>query len=146
VAAFLADTEAGYLLMLDDDQVPTCNPLDYIERDLDVLGFPYPTIRVNDPGQIFWFPCEAEEGAGPVKSEVVGGGCFLIARRVLEHPALVWPFIERFNDDGTICTGEDVQFCRRVWGAGFTIWIALSQPLLHWKIGEVLGLWEARNK
>ena len=143
--AFL-ETDAEWLLMLDDDQVPTSNPLDHIQRDLDMVGFPYPTIRVNNlPDPILWFPCEAVEGGGLVQAEAVGGGCLLIARRVLEAPGMYPGFLDVFNEHGTHYESEDINFCRRVREAGFTIWIDLGHPLLHWKMGEVLELWQTRN-
>lgn len=143
VNAFLDDLDAQWLLMIDDDQAPTCNPLDYIGQDPDVLGFCYPTIRVNNPNPILWLPCLPEETAAPVRAEVVGGGCLLIARRVLEavRPA----FVNEFSDNGLLRHSEDVTFCRRAWAAGFIVWCVLDRPVMHWKIGEVLGLWSARH-
>ena len=142
VNAFLADEAAQWLFMLDDDNVPTCNPLDYIEQDPDVLGFVFPTIRVNDADPIRWFPIPPEDETRPVLAEVVGGGCFLIARRVLEHPQMRPAFFNTYHPDGTLDQPEDVNFCRKVWAAGFQVRCILNKPLLHWKIGEVVGLWK----
>ena len=37
--------EHKFLLMMDNDVVPTANPLDYIEHDLDIVVFPCPIWR-----------------------------------------------------------------------------------------------------
>jgi len=143
IALLFLESDADFLLMLDSDQAPTNNPLDYIERDLDVLAFPSPTYRGMDKLPIRWFP-EAEDPArGIVQVDEVTTGCMLIARRVLEHPAMRAPFLDEYNADGIFTSGEDQTFCRRARAAGFKVWCAMDQPLAHFKTVELLTIWRA---
>lgn len=147
VLNFLADEQADYLLMIDDDQVPTNNPLDYIEYDKDILGWPYPSIRINTLHEpIVWFPKTPEPKTPMVRAEVVGGGGMLITRRVLEHPDLKAPFIDQFDENGIFEIGEDYNFCKRATKAGFEIWCALDSPLMHFKPAELYTIWSAYNE
>ena len=45
---FLADERADFLLMVDSDQAPAFNPLDYVGCDEDIVGFPCPTWRASN--------------------------------------------------------------------------------------------------
>jgi hypothetical protein len=145
VLNFLADRAADYLLMIDDDQLPTNNPLDYIEYDKDILGWPYPSSRTSNERPITWYPKEPEPETPMVRAEIVGGGGLLIARRVLEHPAMKAPFIDLFDENGLFKVGEDYNFCKRATEAGFRVWCALDSPLLHIKPIELYTVWSAYN-
>lgn len=139
IANLFLESQADYLVMLDDDQAPTCNVLDYIEYDLDVVGFPYPSIRINNDNPIPWFPCPPDPDGGIREVQFVGGGCLIIARRVLE--ALKRPFEDYFSEDGLFAEGEDLTFCRRAREARFAIWCVMDKPLLHIKPVEMLTMW-----
>jgi len=140
---FLADKEADFLLMIDSDQMPQFNPLDFVENDLDVLGWPYPSCRVNDQNVVPWFPRQYAPGAGIMQSEFIGGGCMLIARRVLE--AIKAPFAFRYDENGILELSEDIDFCIKAREAGFTIWVDLDHYVLHWKTAEMWGIWKWKN-
>jgi len=140
VRKMLADG-ADYLLMIDSDTVPMFNPLDYIERDLDVLGFPYPTWRANDENPIHWFPSPPSD-VGLIEVEEVGGGCLLIARRVFEHTMMQGPFLDFWDEEGLRAEPEDLSFCRRVREAGFRVWCAMDRPLAHFKTVELVTVWQ----
>jgi len=133
-----------YLLMIDSDAAPTGNPLDLVEQDLDVVGFPSPTWRANDPAPLVWNPCPP--GDGIVEVEWVSTSVILIARRVLEQPALRAPFCDEFDADGARTLGEDQTFCRRAREVGFRVWCAANQPACHWKTVELLTLWRWLSK
>lgn len=139
------ESDAEILMMMDDDQAPTFNPLDFINDDLDILGFPYPTIRVNEDPPIVWFPQAYDPEMGLVQAKSVGGGLTIIQRRVLEHPDMRAPYIDEFNEDGIFYTGEDITFCTRAMDAGFTVWCQMDKPLLHTKPAEMLRLWMYAN-
>ena len=141
VKSFL-ESKADFLVMLDDDQAPTCNVLDYIPHDLDVIGFPYPSLRINEADLIPWYPAPPSD-AGLTEVEYVGGGCVIIARRVLE--AIPKPFVDVFDADGIFSEGEDLSFCRRVREAGFSIHCVMDHPLLHIKPAEMLRVWQYAN-
>jgi len=143
VLTFLA-SDADYLLMLDSDQAPTTNPLDYVDRDLDVLTFPSPTYRGMDATTpIHWFPEAEDPERGVIEVDAGTTGCILIARRVMAHPSMRAPFLDEFNADGIFQYGEDQTFCRRARAAGFHVWCAMDTPIAHFKTAELLTLWRA---
>ena len=143
IALSFLKSDADFLLMLDSDQAPTDNPLDYIGRDLDVLAFPSPTYRGMDKLPIRWFPEPEDPERGIVPMNEATTGCMLIARRVLEHPAMRAPFLDEYNADGIFESGEDQTFCRRARAAGFGVWCAMNAPLAHFKTVELLTIWRA---
>ena len=145
VAEFLHD-DADFLLVIANDQMPQFNPLDYVEHDLDVLGWPTPSCRISAENPVPWFPCEPEPGAGLVRSEVVGGGIMLIARRVFEHPVMRAPFQFRYDEDGLFRQSEDYDFCIRAREAGFTVWVDLDHWSLHWKTAEMWRIWKWKSE
>jgi len=142
-AEFLDDAEAEFLLMMDSDQMPQFNPLDFVENDLDVLGWPSPTCRINDADPVPWFPRRPVPGAGIIHTEYIAGGCMLIARRVLE--AIKHPFAFRYRENGLLELSEDIDFCIKAREAGFTVWVDLEHHQLHWKIAEMGAIWKWKN-
>lgn len=142
IARKFLESDADFLLSVDSDQVPGCNPLDYVEHDLDVLGFPYPTYRAHKECPIVWFPGPAND-EGLVEVEKVASGVLLIARRVLEHPAMRGPFMDYWDDEGLLVESEDFSFCRRARWAGFSVWCDMSVPAHHWKEVDLLTLWQS---
>lgn len=137
---FLRDAEAAYLLMIDSDVVPQFNPLDYVERGLDVIGWPTPTWRANDTSPLVWHPCPPD-GKGLVGVEWVSTSCILIARRVLAHPDMRAPFHDMWDADGMRTAGEDQSFCRRAARAGFEVWCDTRRMCAHFKAVDLLTLW-----
>jgi hypothetical protein len=136
--------EHEFLLMMDNDVVPRDNPLDYVERDLDIVVFPCPiwkpgqecdnpvvwNIRVRDEeGQVI---SGKIEGHGLREISEGGTGAILIARRVLEHPDMRAPFVEEMDEYGVSVLGHDLAFCARARAAGFKVWGALDCPCRHW--------------
>lgn len=147
---FLA-SDAHVLLMVDDDVIPPLGILHMLERDLEIVGAPYPIIRVE--GAIP-FPCALEYDAahdtyrtipdpfgrtGLVKVDAVGTGCMAIARRVLEHPDLQIPFRIGTDEFGQLRMSEDVQFCQLARAAGFNVWADFDQRPDHFVAGVSLN-------
>lgn len=151
---FLADPNAEYLMMLDSDQWPCAtegaayhNPLDLIERDLDVVGFPYPTVRYQHPdGPLIWLPHEPMPDVDIASTNAVATGCIIIARRVLAHPALRVPFADAFNNDGTLDYSEDIDFSLKARKAGFELHVAMNRPLHHVKMLDLVDLWRSLHQ
>lgn len=128
-----------YWLSIDDENPPTNNPLDLIELDKDIVGFPTPVWHyTRKPGErpIYLNAYSWDEKAGAFREfhpqtgvqrvDAVGGGCFLAHRRVFEHPDMRGCFTRILNDDGTVEFGNDMSFCKRATEAGFEIWAAFD--------------------
>jgi len=139
------ETDHDFLLMLDDDVVPLDNPAEFVHADKDIVGFPAP---VRQAGRQLNFVAyvkdpRAEDAYAPVdfalvdddiellKVDVVGTGCILIARRVLE--ALEAPFHTDFDEHGVCTVGTDFAFCRKAGAAGFEIFTTPQRVCEHYK-------------
>ena len=137
-----AEPPFDYLLMIDSDVVPSVNPLDLVDDDLDVVGHIYPIWKADqEPGhEVMWGVEPLGELAvaqGLVEVAAIGTGCVMIARRVLEHPAMRAPFRERFDEDGLLQRGEDLAFCDRARAAGFRVWADLGARCSHQKLVDL---------
>ena len=155
---FLA-TDDDFLMMIDDDVLPLHNPAELVFADKDVIGSP---AKVRQKGRnINWVayvkqqsksPHTKQEGYIPVdfqsvddtidllSVDVVGTGCILIKRKVLE--SIKAPFLNEFDEDGISSYGTDFAFCRRVVEAGFEIYTTPQRVCEH--IKEV-GLLDIRG-
>jgi len=116
--------DGDYLMMVDEDQAAGFNPLDFVERDLDVLGFPTPvwkTGQVTPDDPVRWNVWVDDEDGNPTGGAVrrgaevmevsgVGSGLIIIARRVLEHPDMRAPFMDTWDEDGARRESEDRTF------------------------------------
>ena len=148
---FLAGT-ADFMMMIDDDVVPTQNPLDLLQMDLDIVVFPTPMFA---PGRAGGYPIhmniellEHPEGAAegyvlmqpePLMEIASGGtGCILIARRVLEHPDMHPAFMDVYDEDGIRTQTEDVIFVWNARDAGFRAWAAMEYRCSHFKEVDLL--------
>lgn len=155
VNRFLSDPRAEYLMMLDSDQWPVQdgdralyhNPLDLVARDLDVVGFPYPTVRYTHPsGPLIWLPAEPMPNVPIAATNAVATGCIIIARRVLRHPDMCVPFADVFRPDGMLQHSEDIDFSLKAKAAGFRLWVAMDRPLHHAKTLDLYDLWRALHQ
>jgi len=146
-----------YLYMNDDDVIPWRNPLDFVERDLDILIFPCPIYKTEpqDGQPLRWNIHYTTKDKKTIKEDVPGGlrkvvsggsGALLIARRVLEHPALRGPFMDQYNEDGLRTNSEDLSFCDRARDAGFEVYAALCAPCSHNKPVDLLYLMKSYGK
>lgn len=131
------DKDFDYLLMIDSDNPPKRNPLDLVQLDKDIIGCPTPTVQGGNYHYAVYDDMPTE-GMSPVpperqqavqKVDVVGTGCILIARRVLEE--LDNPFSPIWEDGHR--TGEDVSFCRKARDKGFNVWAHWDYTANHVK-------------
>ena len=132
-----------FWLSIDSDNPPMNNPLDLVEFNLDVIGCPTPVWHDHGEGApIYWNAMRdvGDEGFKPLgqddmhglqKVDAVGGGCWLIARRVLESLRDEQPFQRTWNPDGTVDVGNDWSFCRRAAAKGFDIYAHFGYPCRH---------------
>jgi len=143
VKRFLA-TKSDFLLMIDDDVVPLDNPAEFVHANKDIIGFPAPVRQAG--GQLNWVAymknpdrdeyapvdfTRVDDTIELLKVDIVGTGCILIARRVLE--ALKAPFHIDFNEDGILEVGTDFAFCRKAAAAGFEIFTTPQRVCEHHK-------------
>lgn len=128
------DMNCEYLLFLDADMTfPKDLVVKLVEADKDIVSgiyfkkkAPYPAVPSNfrdddSLGQALK-PIEKYE-KGLVKADVVGGGCLLIRRNVLEameHPWFEYEIDQRTNERAVT---EDIGFCRKAKKCGFDIWV-----------------------
>jgi len=147
ICARFLESDADYLLMIDDDVVPPATILDMARRDKDVVaGLCYAFVPFLGYYSVA-YPPGGEDGAraqrlgigrdlefrGLLEVELVGSACMLVHRRVLE--ALDPPYFKMELDDDRlhIEDSEDFTFCRKVREAGFSIWLDTDQPCGHHK-------------
>lgn len=122
------------LYMIDDDVVPPHKQ--FAERmaqsRFDIVAAPVPMSKMpdlpvvlnifnkNDDGN--WITCQnLLPEHGDMAVDAVGTGLIMIRRHVLEHPEMVMPFNQVLTEEGTIQTGQDINFCIRAKKLGFTV-------------------------
>jgi len=136
-------TDGEYLLMVDHDVVPVHNVLD-ADIHYDITGFPTP-IHTNGMKRwnIYKKPFkDMEYGSlnpmekGHEEVDVVGTGCILIHRKVLEKIDDFTPVL----DGQDIKYGTDFGFCQRAKAAGFTIGVEWNYPCHHYKTVDLLHI------
>jgi hypothetical protein len=135
-----------FLLMLDTDQVPECNPLDMIRHDKDIVSAP----TILNTGSLVWsvydrcddleFVVEArtERLSGAERVYAVSTGCILIKRRVLEK--MKHPFVPKRNEDDRRLVTQDILFCMRANEEGFEVWVDWDKVCRHYKEVDLLTI------
>lgn len=134
-----------YWLSIDADNPPRDNPLDLVELDKDIIGLPTPiwhyTGKLGERPIYFNAYCKSADGKGYneyqpqrglQKVDAIGTGCFLVARRVFEHPDMQkGAFTRKLNPDGTVDKGNDISFCERAIEAGFGVFAHFDYQCDH---------------
>ena len=136
-----------YWLNIDADNPPAKNPLELVPLDKDVIGLPTPVwywtekeCSGNRP--VYWNGYVAKrdgytewpEKKGLQEVDAIGGGCFLAARRVFEHPEMQkGAFLRTWNDDGTVDFGNDLAFSKRAKLCGFRIYCHYDYHCHHFR-------------
>lgn len=159
-----------FLLFMDDDNPPINNPIDLVELNKDVIGLPTPVWNSGTPGDvpyyfnimrevpsvdengepfIGWRPLNTYPGfeaKGLKKADAVGGGCVLIARRVLlklisaaRDNVLEMPFMRRWDSKtGQVTMGNDFAFCQRARRHGFKVWAHFDYQCRHYNTMDIM--------
>lgn len=131
-----------FWLNIDADNPPVNNPLDLIELDKDIIGLPTPVwhdaVKGDQPyyynalvkkdGTDGWMPAISE---GLTEVDVVGSGCMLIHRRVIEMVKRPW-FMREYDEDGIVVKGHDYLFCEKAQSCGFKIYAHMNYPCEHY--------------
>lgn len=142
-------SDADYLIMIDDDIVPPPQILEMARHDKDVIGALCYAYMPDRGYYSVAYEKDAPPAAGASLSlmgigrdiehtgvrevELVGGGCMMIHRRVLE--GIGDPFFRMEMDETVqwITASEDFSFCRKARKAGFRIWLDTGMPCRHIK-------------
>ena len=140
------ESDADYLLMIDDDTVPPATVLDMARHDKDIVGalcyaytpamgyysVAYPSGSSDLKAQRLGIGDQIEH-RGLMEIELVSSACLLIHRRVLA--ALDPPYFKMELDDDCLLIkdSEDFSFCRKAGAAGFSVWLDTDQPCNHFK-------------
>lgn len=133
------DDNYNFWLSIDTDNPCVGNPLDRVEEDLDLVGFPTPVY--NDESEDFpwyfnamdnkddgWVPHQDCEGLQKV--DAIGSGCFLLAARVLRKLNPPW-FIRSTDKYGIVIHGHDFLFSQRVTNNGMKVYADYLRPCHH---------------
>ena len=138
VSKFLA-TDCDFLMMIDSDIIPPMNVLQLADFDKDIIT---PLMFVHQRGMLLpLFLKQNKDGiydvdnylekTGLQKIDATGTGCIIIKRKVLEHPALKYPFRNEYDADGIKSRGLDLNFCTRAKKVGFDSWVHLDYVADH---------------
>lgn len=149
------ESDDDYLFMIDDDMQFRKNPLKYVEKDLDIVGFPTLAYQEQHDYPLLWnlswddrygnpIGDDKAEHLGPEKVAAIGTGAMLIARRVLEHPKMKAPFRFEYDEWGIRKIGEDMSFCDRARECGFDVWAAFDVLCGHKKEVDLLRVHTAK--
>lgn len=152
--------EYDFWLSFDSDNPPINNPLDLVGVDKDIMGCPTPVWHFDEKNKskgerpIYWNGYkrvgdaykEYEPKDGLQQVDAIGTGCFLIARRVFEHPDMQkGAFTRKLYPDGRVEKGNDIMFCERAKEAGFEVWCHYDYPSMHFNELELNEVVRAFN-
>ncbi len=136
-----------FWLNIDSDNPPMNNPLDLVELDKDIMGYPTPvwhfTNKETGERPVYenaykYVPKDDAYAEWPIKDglqrvDAVGTGCILISRRVFERDVMrLAPFSRELNFDGTVERGNDISFCERATQEGFEIYAHYGYRCRHY--------------
>lgn len=146
---FLA-TDCDSLLIMDSDAVPYCDPLDLVEKDLDIVAMACPVWSPNETPAIKLNAAPVDgrevidlEDGVLLEVENTSTSALLIARRVLEHKDMKNPFVQRFDEDGLLAMDDDSNFYHLARDTGFKVWVSLDHICGHVKEVDVTGIHNA---
>jgi hypothetical protein len=147
----MLEGDFDYWLSIDDDNPPIRNPLDLIELDKDVICLPTPvwvscSKKGNNPISYTGYDYLPDKDTytehfpqeGLQKVDAIGGGCFIAARRVFEHPEMQKGcFARKLHPDGVNRRSNDISFSERARENGFQLWAHYDYPCMHFKECEL---------
>lgn len=149
VQTFLEGEYIAYV-SIDDDNPPIVDPMQLIQLDLDIVGCVTPVWQHREVQPfVHWNVYRRVDGKGYTNQErrseiqevdAIGTGCFVVQRRVFEHPDMLGCFTRLYQPDGTVKLGSDLVFCERAKEAGFKVWAAWEYPCQHYKEIDLLDV------
>jgi hypothetical protein len=130
-------SDSDYLLMLDDDNVPTKNPLMLADFRKDIVTQPVPIyqdiVYLNAflKKEDYLEPISLDDPKGLIEIDSTGTGIIMCSRKVLE--TIKKPFERIFDEDGIAILGSDLAFSEKAKEAGFRIYTDTSSIAKHYK-------------
>jgi hypothetical protein len=143
VAEFLT-TGAEFLLMIDDDLIPPEDLLGMADYDCDVVGAlcyaweprtgPFIVAYSRDGDGRYLRPALGEaEKTGLREVDLVGGGCMMVHRRVMEALPAPWFRFETDADGQKVILSEDFTMCQAAVRRGFKVFLDTDRICGHIK-------------
>jgi len=151
-------TSCRFLVMIDNDEVPFHDLSEIIEAmasndEIDIVDCPALT---KQNGILQWHAWSVYEKDGKkgyksidldalidppdfLRADVVGGGCMIIKRHVLEDERMKAPFVNVLDENGEVILGEDFSFCIKAGEAGYKIFTTPKKRCEHFKCVGILG-------
>ena len=155
VTRFL-DSDNQYLISIDSDNPPMSLMTDLVFEDKDIIGLSttiwkllahqlgkYP-LELNGymyhektreiEGEIVKGHKQNTDATGIKEVDAIGTGCFIVARRVFEHPEMQKGcFLRSYDEKGIPILGSDLAFCKKAKESGFKIWCSYDHVCVHIK-------------
>ncbi len=143
VAGFL-QSDAQFLLMIDDDMIPPDNLLDMTAYDCDVVGALYYAWNLSKGPFVpaYWLDSDGcyvrpkpgyIENTGLREVSHLGGGCIMLHRRVLETIPAPWFSFEIDPTGQKIVIPEDFLICKKAISHGFKVFLDTDRVCGHIK-------------
>lgn len=145
------DSDHDYLLMLDNDCIPTEDILKLADYDKDIIGavcFGFllkriiPFVMQRSGGK--YSVKNIELNGGVVECDAIGSGVMMIARRVLED--IPFPFRNEYDPEGIKTRGLDFNFCTRAQDLGYKVWVDTDNLASHWTTMDLKTQWTTFNE
>jgi hypothetical protein len=132
------DGDYDYLLQVDSDVVPSKNPIDLADLELDVVSAPcwiyqkevfLNAYRLDENSKLKPISSSGEKGL--IEVDAIGSGVLMTSRAVLG--ALKAPFERKYDENGIASLGQDLYFSEKARNAGFRIFTHLDYVSKHYK-------------
>lgn len=132
-------SDNDFLLMIDDDVIPSRNPFELVDFNKDIIIAPCPIYQYGVRWNIYnldekgyWRPIRDLGNEKLIEVDAGGTGLIVIRRNVLER--IKAPFERQFNEDGLEKMGLDLSFCKKAKEKDFRIFASVDHSCSHYKI------------
>jgi hypothetical protein len=136
------ESDNEYLVQIDNDVLPSKNPLELVNYQKDVISCPvwiyqhklFLNIYKYDENKEYLLPVDYEthKNLGLIEIDSTGTGILVCSRKVLER--IEKPFERIYDENGIAIYGLDLNFSKKVKEAGFSIYSHLDYVSKHYKM------------
>ena len=143
IVAHFLNTDAEFLLMIDDDMIPPDDLLGMTAYECDIVGALYYAWETRIGPFIAAYSRNGDHYVRPVLGEIentglhemalVGGGCIMLHRRVLETLPAPWFCFETDAAGQNILMPEDFHICREAGRHGLKVFLDTDRICGHIK-------------